>query len=155
VSQGKRIRSLKEYPACGLSWQVTFASGNNQLLAVGFNNGARVTVDSLDLHYTFKKNGVADHIELSAAQSAGGNVLITALAVDQNGQRCLDYNKRIYFACDGPGRLLVDFGTSTRSSVIEMANGKAQIEFEPVPGSKALIEARNQDFKGATISVTR
>jgi hypothetical protein len=35
-----------------------------------------------------------------------------------------------------------------------MANGKAQDEFEPVAGTKAVIEARNQEFKGATISVT-
>jgi beta-galactosidase len=155
TSQGKRARSLKSYPACGLNWEVNFVAGRNQLLAVGFNKGARVAVDSLVVHYTNKKNGGADHIELSAEQTAAGTILITALAVDQNGQRCLDYNKRIYFASDGPGKLLVDFGTPTRSSVIEMANGKAQIEFEPVPGTKAVIEARNQEFKGATISVTR
>jgi beta-galactosidase len=155
TSQGKRTRSLKTYPACGLSWEVKFAAGRNQLLAVGFNSGSKVTVDSLAIQYTSKKNGTADHIELSAEQTAAGTVLITAIAVDQKGQRCLDYNKRIYFASDGPGKLLVDFGTPTRSSVIEMANGKAQIEFEPVPGTKAVIEARNQEFKGATISVTR
>ena len=154
ASKGKRNRSLSSYPACGLSWDVKFAEGSNRLQAIGFNNGSRVTVDSMLVHYTSKKNGAADHIELSAEHTTTGTILVTAIAVDQNGQRCLDYSKRIYFACDGPGKLFVDYGTSTRSSVIEMANGKAQIEFKPVPGMKALIEARNQEFKGATITVT-
>jgi beta-galactosidase len=155
TSQGKRTRSLKSFPACGLSWDVRFISGSNQLRAIGYKDGIRIADDSLMLHYTNKKNGPADHVELSAERTAAGTVLITAIAVDQNGQRCLDYGKRIYFASDGPGKLLVDYGTPTRSSVIEMANGKAQIEFLPVPGGNAVIEARNQEFKGATITVTQ
>jgi beta-galactosidase len=51
------------------------------------------------------------------------------------------------------GSLLVDEGTPTRSSMIEMANGKAQIEFKPAKGFRAVIEARNQDFKGAYLIV--
>jgi beta-galactosidase len=155
VSQGKRTRSLKAYPACGLTWDLKFAAGRNALVAIGYNKGVRVSVDSLAVTYTNRKNGPADHIVLSSEQTPAGTTLITAVAVDQTGQRCLDYNKRIYFASDGPGKLLTDFGTSTRSSVIEMANGIARIEFESVPGARAIIEARNQEFKGATISVTR
>jgi beta-galactosidase len=91
---------------------------------------------------------------LSAEQRPDGIILITAIAVDRNGQRCLDYNKRIYFANNGPGRLLVDYGTPTRSSVIEMANGKAQIEFEPALDVQATIEARTQDIQGTFVTVS-
>jgi beta-galactosidase len=83
----------------------------------------------------------------------GGLLLVTATAVDRTGQRCLDYNDRVYFTSDGGGALLVDEGTPTRSSVIEMANGRAQIEFKPVKGSKGVIEVRNQNFKGAYLIV--
>ncbi len=153
-SLGIRERNIKIYPACGLSWQIEFAVGSNQLLAVGYHSETKVALDSLSLNYTNKKSGEADHIELSASRTAEGTILVTALAVDKYGQQCLDYNKRIYFSCDGAGRLMVDYGTPTRSSVIEMANGKAQIEFEPVPGARAVIEARNQDFKGAFVKVS-
>jgi len=153
-SQGRRTRDISSFPACGLRWDVEFKEGTNRVAAVGYNKGAKVATDSITVHYTHRKNGVADHIELSSEPTAEGTILITALAVDQNGQRCLDYNKRIYFAFDGAGELLVNEGTPTRSSVIEMANGKAQIEFKPAPG-RAVIEARNQDFKGSYLIVSR
>jgi beta-galactosidase len=73
---------------------------------------------------------------------------------DKDGQRCLDYNKRIYFSKSGPGALMESYGTPTGSSVIEAANGKAQIEFKPFGIEKTTVEARNQDFKGDYITIT-
>jgi beta-galactosidase len=154
TSLGKRTRDIKSYPACGLNWQVNFAVGDNRLQAVGYDQGVRKALDSMTVRYTNTRNGGADHIELSSEQRSDGTMLITALAVDRDGQRCLDYNKRIYFASNGAGRLLANYGTPTRSAVIEMANGRAQVEFDPAPGLQAMIEARNQDFKGAFVIVT-
>jgi beta-galactosidase len=154
TSQGRRTRDIKKYPACGLSWQINFVAGENQLRAVGYDHGVMQALDSMAVHYTNTKNGSADHLVLSAEQRPDGIILITAIAVDRNGQRCLDYNKRIYFANNGPGRLLVDYGTPTRSSVIEMANGKAQIEFEPALDVQATIEARTQDIQGTFVTVS-
>jgi len=154
VSQGVRTRDIKVFPASGLSWQVGFIQGNNQLVAVGYDGGKKVAVDSLTVQYTNRKSGDADHIELSSEKKSDGTILVTALAVDASGQRCFEYNKRIYFTSDGGGELVVNYGTPTRSSVIEMANGKAQIEFKPAPGTKTVIEARNQDFKGAYLVIT-
>jgi beta-galactosidase len=105
------------------------------------------------LQYRYRKNEEADHIELSAVRREIGHVLVTALAVDRNGQRCLDYNKRIYFAKEGAGTLLENLGTPTGSTVIEMANGMANIEFVPEQTGTAIIEARNQDFKGSTVYI--
>ncbi|HAL55336.1 MAG TPA: beta-galactosidase [Bacteroidetes bacterium] len=153
VSQGRRTRDVRDYPACGLSWRVDFTEGENRLRAIGFKKGQEVTADSMVLSYRYKKNDVADRIELSSELIAGGNLLITALAVDKYGRRCLDYNKRVYFTWGGAGELLADYGTPTRSSVIEMANGKAQIEFKPVPGFRSVVEARTQDFKGSFLII--
>ena len=153
TSQGRRTRDIKKYPACGLGWQVNFVQGDNHFQAVGYEKGVMAALDTITVHYTNTRNGSADHLVLSSEQKPNGIILITALAVDCNGQQCLDYNKRIYFASSGPGRLFADYGTPTRSSVIEMANGKAQIEFEPAPGAQTMIEARNQEFKGAFVFV--
>jgi beta-galactosidase len=149
VSQGKNKRDINIFPACGLNWKVSFVEGQNKLVANGYRNGLRVAIDSMAVAYTFKKNEEPNQVVLSSERMANGNFLVTALVVDKNGQRCLDYNKRIYFTAGGGGNLLINYGTSTRSSVIEVANGKAQIELRPVPLSRTVVEARNQDFKGS------
>ncbi|MCX6132838.1 MAG: DUF4982 domain-containing protein [Ignavibacteriales bacterium] len=155
VNQGKRLKDIKKFPASGLNWQIDFLSGKNTLIAIGYTNGKAAASDTVIVQYTNRKSGEADHIALTSETLSGGTILVTATAVDANGQRCLEYNKRLYFTSDGGGELVVNYGTPTRSSVIEMANGKAQIEFKPAPGKKAVIEARNQDFKGSYVIVNR
>ncbi len=153
VSQGIRQRNPGTFPAHGLVWNVVFEEGLHSILAIGSSGGKGAARDSMTLRYGFVRHGEADHIELTSTKLEGGNILVTATAVDKNGKRCPGYNKRIYFTSEGAGRLLVDYGTPTRSSVIEMANGAARIEFSPVRGGKAIIEARNQDFKGSTLTI--
>jgi beta-galactosidase len=153
VSQGRHTRNIKNVPAAGLSWQVNFAEGRNSLLAIGYKDGKTAATDSIAVGYSFRKIDVADHLVVSSEKMPNGNQLITAVAADKDGQRCLDYNKRVYFTWDGAGRLLENFGTPTKSSIIEMANGRAQIEFEPAPKGRAVIEVRNQDFKGEYVIV--
>jgi beta-galactosidase len=148
VSQGKKTRDTKQYPACGLNWQVTFNEGENVLTALGFKEAKPAASDSIAVTYRYRKSDVPDHIQLTSIPMKNGNILITAIVVDKDGNRVLDYSKRIYFSRDGSGKLLENYGTPTRSAVIEMANGKAQIEFQPDGRRRAVIEARNQDFKG-------
>jgi beta-galactosidase len=155
VSQGRMVRDIARFPAAGLSWQLSFTEGTHALKVLGWKEGKVVAADSMTLRYWHTKNGIADHIQLSSEPLPGGTVLVTALAVDKDGRRCLDYEKRIYFSWNGPGELLQNHGTPTRSSVIEMANGRAQIEFRPAAKGRAVIEARNQDFKGEYLVVGR
>ena len=49
--------------------------------------------------------------------------------------------------------LLENYGIPTGSSVIEFASGKASIQFVMPPDGEAIIEARNQDFKGSYIKL--
>ena len=72
---------------------------------------------------------------------------------EKEGQPCLDYNKRIYFSISGSGKLLENYGTPTKSTIMEAANGKVQIEFKPMGFDKTTIEVRNQDFKGHYINI--
>jgi len=67
--------------------------------------------------------------------------------------RVLDYSERAYFFNIGDqGKLLENFGTPNRSSVIEMASGLATIEYEQ--GDKtSIIEFRTQNIKGVYLNV--
>ena len=148
VSLGKKKKDSNNYPASGLNWDVKFKEGNNFIEAVGFEHSVKKANDKLEILYSYEQNGAPEKIKLSAERMKNGNYLITGLAIDNNGNRCLDYNERVYFSAEGNGKLVENYGTPTRSSIIEMANGKAQIEFKPVPFEKTIIEIRNQNLKG-------
>ncbi len=45
------------------------------------------------------------------------------------------------------------YGTPTGSDIIQMANGRAAIELVPEASGRAIIEARNQDFKGSYLTI--
>lgn len=150
---GRKKRTLGELPAAGLNWDVQFTEGVNHLLARAYQNGEEVAVDSMIVHYDFEKAGKPDRIHLEYAEMPGGNLLVEATMRDKNNVRVYDYEEEVYFALDGDGELLINYGTPTRSQVIQMANGRAAIELVPVPQGRAVIEARNQDFKGSYLII--
>jgi beta-galactosidase len=152
-SLGTRKKDITKFPASGLTWDLQFKDGNNNLKAVGYGTDSETALDTLTVNYTYHKAGTPSDIKLTSERLTNGDYLITATVVDENGQRCLDYNKRVYFALSGSGRLMENYGTVTGSSVIECANGKAQIEFKPDGNKAATIEVRNQNFQGDYITL--
>ena len=149
VSLGVKNRDITSYPACGLTWEVNFADGKNNFLAVGITKEGKKVNDTIDVNYRYVKNGAADGLKLSAEKMKNGNYLVTAIAVDKNNMRCLDYEDRVYFQCLSGGSTLKNQGTPTGSESIKMSNGKASIEV--IPNSKGeFIEMNilNQNFKG-------
>lgn len=150
---GRKNRVLGELPAGGLNWEVDFTAGENTLIAIGEATDGSTYADTLKITYDFQQAATADNIHLSAKMLANGNFLVEAEVKDKNGLRVLDYEEEIYFTCDGAGTLLRHYGTPTRSQVIQMANGRAAIELTPEPSGKAIIEARNQDFKGSYLVI--
>jgi len=150
---GRKNRVLGELPAGGLNWDVNFTAGENTLIALGIAADGRAFSDTLSITYDFHQADQADNIQLTSKMLANGNYLVEAVMLDKNGVRVLDYEEEIYFACDGAGTLLRHYGTPTRSQVIQMANGRAAIELAPEKSGKAIIEARNQDFKGSYLVI--
>lgn len=149
VSLGIKNRDITAYPACGLTWEVNFADGKNNFIAVGITKDGKKVNDTIDVNYRYVKNGAADGLKLSAEKMKNGNYLVTAIAVDKNNMRCLDYEDRVYFQCLSGGTTMKNQGTPTGSESIKMSNGKAAIEV--VPNSKGeFIEMNilNQNFKG-------
>jgi beta-galactosidase len=153
VDAGIRKRDISLFPACGLNWDVLFAEGQNELVAVGYVEGKEATRDSLSVHYSQRKNGTPSELLLSAKLLPNGNYLIEARVVDGQGQLCLDFNRRVYFDRNGGGYLKTNYGTPTGSDVIEFASGRAAIEYVPEAGGTAVIEARTHDFKGSYILI--
>jgi len=153
-SLGSKKKDLKEFPASGLNWSVNFQEGLNKIIAVGNEDGEITANDTLEINYTYRKNSKPVKLILTSDRISNGNHLITASAVDKNGQLCLNYNDRVYFSAEGKGKLIENYGVPGKSSIIEMANGKASIEFESVPFEKATIEVRNQNFKGSYLEIT-
>ncbi len=144
---GRKSRKVGELPAAGLNWDIQFTAGRNELIALAYQEERMITTDTLLVTYEFQPAGKPDHIALSSRKLANGNYLIEATMLDKNKRRVLAYEKELYFSCDGAGTLLKHYGTPTRSQVIQMANGKAAIELAPSSTGKAIIEARNHDFK--------
>ena len=152
-SLGKKQRVVGEFPAAGLNWDVNFSEGENNLMAYGYQDGKQITVDSMVVNYAYEQASKADHIDLSYKVLENGNYLVEAVLLDKQNRRVLDYEEHLYFSSDGNGSLLINYGTPTRSQVIEMANGYAAIELIPAAKGKAIIEARNQDFKGSYLVI--
>jgi len=152
-SLGKKNRVLGEFPACGLNWDVVFTQGKNELSTIGYKDGKKIADDKMVVNYEYQQADKADHIDLTYKKLDNGNYLVEAFMKDKNGNRVLDYEKHLYFSRDGEGKLLKDYGTPTRSQVIQMANGYAAIELQPATSGRAIIEARNQDFKGSYLTI--
>ena len=149
VSLGEKIRNIKSYPACGLTWDVNFTDGKNTLVAVGTTNDGKKVTDSIDVNYRFTKNEAATGLVLSSEKLKNGNYLVTAIAVDKNNLRCLDYEDRVYFQCLSGGQTLKNQGTPTGSESIKMSNGKAAIVVIPnANGDSIEMNILNQNFKG-------
>lgn len=153
VSLGKKAKQQGVVPAGGLVWKVPFKNGDNSLLVKGFNGNKQVVEDSQQVRYLIGEHGKFKRIEMTKTKLAGNRWLITAEALDKDGNRVLDYSERAYFFNIGDqGKLLENYGTPTRSSVIEMASGLASIEFEE--GDKpSIIEFRTQNIKGVYLNV--
>ncbi len=155
TSLGRKTREPRSFPAGGLVWKVPFGNGPNGLLVEGFIDGELVASDELEVTYLAGRHGILHDVVLSQQDLDKDRVLIIAEAVDVDGNRVLDFSDRAYFSTlDGNGRLLENYGTPTKSSVIEMANGYAAIELE-TREQATTVEFKTQNIKSRFIEVSR
>ena len=153
-SLGSKKRNIKVFPAAGLNWSLNFKEGENNLLAIGKTKDGKKVKDELKVNYRFTKNGKAKGLKLEYEILDNGNYLITAIAHDSKGLRCLDYEKRVYFQCLSGGKTMKSLGTPTGSESIEMANGKASIEIVRENKNEPLeVMVLNQSFKGTYLTI--
>jgi beta-galactosidase len=153
-SLGVKNRDTKIFPACGLNWDINFSEGENTLISIGETKDGKTVSDTIKVNYRFNKNAAAEDLKLSATKLKNGNYMFTAIAVDKNNLRCLDYEQRVYFQCVSGGKTLKNQGTPTGSESIKMSNGKASIEVIPdSPDSPIEMTVLNQSFKGEYLKI--
>lgn len=151
---GNKKRDITKFPASGLTWDINFEEGHNELIAIGLPEGADKVSDTLAVTYRYKKNGTAKSLNLEYSKLENGHFLLTATAIDKNGLRCLDYEERVYFQCLSGGNTLKNQGTPNGSSAIRMSNGKASIEVIPNTDKQDIVlTVLNQSFKGTYIKI--
>jgi beta-galactosidase len=156
ISLGEKTRNIKAYPACGLTWEVNFTEGKNNLVAIGTTKEGKKVTDTIDVNYRFTKNEPAIGLKMTGEKLKNGNYLFTAIAVDKNNLRCLDFEDRVYFQCLSGGQTLKNQGTPTGSESIKMANGQAAIEVIPDSKSESIImNVLSQNFKGEYVEVKK
>ena len=154
TSLGVKKRDAKAFPAAGLNWNLHFREGANELVAIGRTASGIEVKDEMVVNYSHTKNGKAKGLKLEHIVLENGNYLITAIAHDSKGLRCLDYEGRVYFQCLSGGKTLKSLGTYTGSESVEMANGKASIEVSRYSPDKPLeIMVLNQNFKGTYLTI--
>ncbi|WP_445738004.1 glycoside hydrolase family 2 protein [Mariniflexile sp.] len=152
-SLGEKQKDMSKFPASGLTWDVNFLEGKNNLVAVGVSKAGEKVSDTLVVNYRYKKNAAANDLTLSYKKLDNGHYLVTATAVDKNNMRCLDYEDRVYFQCLSGGETLKNQGTPTGSESIKMANGQASIEVIPNGTQKMVMMVINQSFKGTYLTI--
>ena len=153
---GEKQKDITKFPASGFTWDVHFKEGKNELIAVGIHKKGEKFKDTIAVNYRYTKNGTASKLNLSYEKLENGNYLVTGIAMDENGLRCLDYEKKVYFQCMEGGSTIKNQGTPTGSEAIAMANGKASIEIVPDKiSSKITVMVLNQSFKGTYLTINK
>lgn len=140
ASQGTRRRNRDDFPAAGLRWPVVFQEGMNSLRAVGKKHGHVVT-DEFALRYETRAWGPPHHLRLQQLSLSPERLRIQAELLDQNGVVCLDARDFLRFAHAGDGRLLDNLGTARGSRLVQLANGRAQIDVALPPHGNATLSA--------------
>lgn len=152
---GKKQKDISKFPASGLTWNISFTEGKNELKAIGYTKKGIKVTDSITVTYRYHKNDVANKLELSYTKLKNGNYLVTATAKDKDGFQCLDYENRVYFQCLSGGKTLKHQGTPTGSEVIKMANGNASIIVIPEKTNTPItMMVLSQKFKGTYLTIT-
>lgn len=153
-SLGTKQKDIQKFPASGLTWDVSFNEGDNKMEAIGKSKEGNQVIDTLTVNYRYIKNAAPEALKLSATRLENGNYLVTSMAVDQDGLRCLDYEEKVYFQCLEGGQTIKNQGNMTGSEIIAMANGKATIEVVPDKTASFIeMSVLNQSFKGTYLKI--
>ena len=150
VSMGVKRRDSQDFPAAGLWWSVTFASGKNTLRAVATKGGVR-TSDEIFLTYQTEPWGKPAELRLHEIARKDNVVTVEAELFDANGVLCLDSSIFIHYSLAGAGHLIDNLGTARASHELQLSNGRAEISLVHDGGCR--IEAKCEGSHSATLNL--
>lgn len=126
-SQGSKKRNVQDFPATGFHWNVNYAAGQNELVAVGRSDGILLT-DTLRQRFVRPEWGTPEQLELQEMPVDEHSSWIVARLMDKDGRLCLDAKNRVEFAVAGDASLVDNLGTAEGSRNVETSNGVAKIK---------------------------
>jgi beta-galactosidase len=129
ASQGLKKRDSQDFPAAGLRWDVTFASGKNHLRVVA-QRGDVTLQDELDLTYQTETWGPPAKLRLVQTPGSDGRVSVAASLYDSANVLCLDARNQVRFTLAGEGKLIDNLGTTHGSRLLQLTNGTATISVD-------------------------
>lgn len=153
VSLGVKKRDSQNFPCAGLRWDTVLVRGHNHVRAVGLKDGV-VVEDSVGFLYQTETWGAPIRLRLQAEPQTDGRVYVEAQALDAAGVPCLDAVRFLRFGISGDGRLLDNLGTVRGSRLIQLANGRAGIFFDPAGALPAAITESGFFSAGGPASAT-
>ena len=154
-SLGTMCRDSQNFPAAGLRWEVTFASGRNHLRALA-SKGQTTVQDEISLTYQSEQWDQPVRVKLSAlklSEKAHKNSVVTVEAklFDANGVLCLDAARTVRFSLAGAGNLIDNLGTTRGSREVQLSNGRAEISL--VRQGACIISAAPDGLPAATLEI--
>jgi beta-galactosidase len=150
VSMGIKRRDSQDFPAAGLRWDVTFASGKNTLRAVAIKGGVKIS-DEISLNYQTEPWGKPAELRLQKKEHKDNVITLQATLFDAQGVLCLDSSVFIHFSLAGAGRLIDNMGTASASRELQLSNGRAEISLIHNGGCR--FEARCEGLPAATLNL--
>jgi hypothetical protein len=151
-SAGTRKRQSADFPAAGLRWMVPLDEGSNRLRAVGRKDGVEVG-DAITVAYQTAKWGTPAALAPRQVGQRDGLATLEALLSDGSGTPCLDAANVVRFAAAGDGTLCDNLGTSIGARVVQLYNGRAQIQVR-LTGSRADVSVASAGIPTAFCTVT-
>ncbi len=144
-SQGMKKRNSQDFPAAGLRWNVVYNEGENDLKVVA-RKGKTVITDQLKQSYQTAKWGEPAYMTLNTIANDGHKATVEVKLFDAKGVQCLDSRKAVRFGLLGDGHLIDNLGTSTGSRVVELYNGRAQININ-IKSAKNIASVSSESLK--------
>ncbi|MCX2574168.1 glycoside hydrolase family 2 protein [Pedobacter sandarakinus] len=126
-SLGVKQRNSQDFPAAGLRWQVPMFKGLQTFKVVARKNKTVVT-DQITQVYQTEKWGKPVKMSIKKITESGGIATVEVNALDDQDVLCLDAQNVVSFQLIGDGELIVNQGTSSGSSKVQLYNGRAIIK---------------------------
>ncbi len=136
-SLGTKKRNSQDFPAAGLRWLTPLKAGKNHIKVVA-KKGKETVTDEITTVYQEGTWSAPQKLTLQVVEAANGMATIEALLWDAQGKRCLDARNIIRFSQVGTGKLLVNLGTSSGASQLEMYNGRALVKLQRGKGKDVI-----------------
>jgi beta-galactosidase len=154
TSYGEKRRDPAAFPAAGLTWEVPFAPGRNELHAIALSATGQYIEQRIVQEYAEGEAGVGETFQWKIepiVDSSAAMLRVTIQLVDGNGFPVVADRRRVTFSLQGEGRLDDCQGIVGGSRVIELVNGRAWINLQIAEEQQAALQVSAPGMTDTTI----